>query len=728
MVTGHFNVPRPLSQRKNEGVRHPADSGPAGGSGTRLLKPAAAQVVHDTGACVGLVYLLPPGERVLRLAMVSGIPRQIAAPWARYALSSPVPVADAVRERRLVWLGSQEEVAYRYPRTALVLPCPFALAAAPITTGTTVWGGFVLLWPGSRPVQLSGHEHDAITTGCHRLGLLLQQAADSGHPVLPGSQAHVLPQPSARTPAPAPAEALAAVDFAERLPEGCCALDLNSRITFATATAADLLKADIPHLLGALPWKALPWLDEPLFEDRYRAAVISRQPTSFTALRPPGQWLSFHLHADACGVSVRITPAASHAPERQRTAPAVPSRATALYHLMRLAATLTEAVGVQDVVDQAADEIMPAFDAQGLVLFMAQDDRLRVVGHRGYSAEAVDHFDGARLSDPPTPAARALADGVTSFFASPDEMEQMYPGIPALTKKEAWAFLPLIASGRPIGCWVLSYDQPHSFDPQERAVLIPIAGLIAQALDRARLYDAKHRLAQSLQAGLLPHALPRVPGLEAAARYLPADRGMDIGGDFYDLIRLEPTGAAATIGDVQGHNITAAALMGQVRTAIHATAGAPPGDVLARANRLLTDLNPGLFTSCLYAHLDLAHHRAHLANAGHLPPILRHPDGRPEVLDLPAGLLLGIDPAATYPTTEIPLPPGAVLALYTDGLVETPGADIEDAISDLARQLTQAEHHSMDALADSLVHYAGQRAPRIDDIALLLISPQQTCE
>ncbi|KUO15027.1 PAS sensor protein [Streptomyces dysideae] len=707
-------------------MRHPVDCGPAEGSGARLPAAAAAQVVQETGACVGLVYLLPRGERVLRLAMISGVPRQIAAPWARYTVTSPVPVADAVRERRLVWLGSQEEAAYRYPRAALLLSCPFAMAAAPITTGTVVWGGLVLLWPGSRPVRLSEYEHDAIVSGCHRLGLLLQQAANGGHPVVPGSEPHVLSQPAPRTPAPA--GALAAVDFAERLPEGCCALDRDSRITFATARAADLLKTDIPHLLGSLPWKALPWLDEALFEDRHRAAVISRRPASFTVLRPPDQWLSFHLHADARGISVRITPAADEAQETRHTAPAIPVRAPApaLHHLMRLAATLTEAVGVQDVVDQAADEIMPAFDAQGLIMFMAQDDRLRVVGHCGYSTEVVDHFDGARLSDPPTPAARALADGVTSFFASPDEMEQMYPGIPALTKKEAWAFLPLIASGHPIGCLVLSYDRPHSFDPQERAVLISTAGLIAQALDRARLYDAKHRLAQGLQAGLLPHALPNVPDLEAAARYLPAERGMDIGGDFYDLIPLDPTAAAAAIGDVQGHNITAAALMGQVRTAIHATAGAPPGDVLARANRLLTDLNPGLFTSCLYAHLDLVHHRGHLATAGHLPPILRHPDGRAEVLDLPTGLLLGIDPAATYPTTEIPLPPGALLALYTDGLVETPGADLEDAINDLAGQLTQAEHHSIDALADSLVHYAGQRAPRSDDIALLLISPNRT--
>ncbi|MFD0070685.1 GAF domain-containing SpoIIE family protein phosphatase, partial [Streptomyces sp. NPDC127574] len=138
---------------------------------------------------------------------------------------------------------------------------------------------------------------------------------------------------------------------------------------------------------------------------------------------------------------------------------------------------------------------------------------------------------------------------------------------------------PLIVSGRPVGCCILSYDRPHDFGADERAVLTSLAGLIAQALDRARLYDATRDLAHGLQQALLPRSLPSLPGLECAARYLPASRGMDIGGDFYDVIRIDATTAAAVIGDVQGHNVAAAALMGQVRTAIHAAAGAPPDQV-----------------------------------------------------------------------------------------------------------------------------------------------------
>lgn len=290
----------------------------------------------------------------------------------------------------------------------------------------------------------------------------------------------------------------------------------------------------------------------------------------------------------------------------------------------------------------------------------------------------------------------------------------------------AWAFLPLVVSARPVGSLVLGYDVPRPFPPAERAILTSLAGLLAQALDRARLYDAKHALAHTLQTGLLPRSLPRIPGLEVAARYRPAGHGMDIGGDFYDVIRSTPSTATVAIGDVQGHNTTAAALMGQIRTAVraHATAGSSPGEILARTNRLLTDLDPGLFASCLIAHLDLKQHRARLATAGHPPALLRHSGGGTDIVHVAPGLLLGIDPNADYPTTEIALSPGAVLALYTDGLVETPGVDIDDATIALAGQLAASKRESLDALADDLLHHAERSAPRHDDIALLLIRPR----
>jgi serine phosphatase RsbU (regulator of sigma subunit) len=244
-------------------------------------------------------------------------------------------------------------------------------------------------------------------------------------------------------------------------------------------------------------------------------------------------------------------------------------------------------------------------------------------------------------------------------------------------------------------------------------------------MERARLYDANAQVARGLQDGLLPRHLPRVPDLEVAARYRPATHVLEVGGDFYDLIDFGAHGAAALIGDVQGHSVQAAALMGQVRIAMHSYArtGAPPEEILARTNQLLLELNSELFCSCLYAHIDVPGQRVLLASAGHPPAIVRHRAHHAQVLDLPPGLLLGVDEEASFQTVELPLPPGALLALYTDGLVERPGTDLRRSIDVLADQLAEAEDEPLDVLADRIVKRAQETTiPRnSDDIALLLV-------
>ncbi|MCZ7461985.1 SpoIIE family protein phosphatase [Streptomyces sp. WMMC940] len=694
-------------------------SGP--GPGMEHVEALVADVMRETGASAGLLYLLPPQERLLRLAVLSGVSLQIAAPWARAQVDASTPVTDAMRGRRLVFLDSREEVARRYPHLGLVLPYDFMLAAAPFIGGTHVWGGIVLLWTVGHPPLLGPHQREAITSCCRRAADLLEQAASQGRPLLPPEEPRCLPVPLDEAD---PARAMAALGFTERLPTGCCALDLEGRLTFINSAGADLVGADAASLSGRRPWEALPWLPAPVGEDSYRAAVVARRPTSFTAVRPPHTELLFQLYPDDSGISVHISPAARQTDTAQSPPSGERVGAMGLYHLTYLAAALAEAATVQEVTDVVADQIVPAFGPRGLVLMIADEGRLHIIGHRGYSAEFISRLDGTPLASD-TPTTYALATGDPVFFATFADFQRRYPGAPRHDARSAWAFLPLTASGRRIGSVALSYDRARPFPPAERALLTSLAGLIGQALDRARLYDTKHSLAHALQTGLLPRSLPRVPGLEITARYRPAGHGMDIGGDFYDLIHA-PTATTAAIGDVQGHNSDAAALMGQVRAAVHAhaTAGTSPGELLARTNRLLTDLDAGRFTSCLIAQLDLARHRARLATAGHPPPLLRHPGGRTEVLPLPPGLLLGIDPDADYRTTELPLPPGAVLVLYTDGLVEVAGTDIDDTTDALAQHLAQTRIKDLGDLADDLIRHAERSAPRHDDIALLLIRPR----
>ena len=747
-------------------MRDSADTGRDAGFLVDHLEPVLTDAVRDIGASAGLLYLLPPGEQVLWLALVSGVPKGLAAPWARVSLESPTPVADATRHERLVWLANREDMARRYPRLGIVMPYEFMVAVAPLTGRRQVWGSLVLLWPVWRPPQLSEHERDTITGFCRRASAIVDRAADDGRPVRAPDEPRVL----AAEPSPSdPAQAPAALAFTQRLPMGCCALDPDGRLTLVNPAATALLDAGTATLIGRRPWEVLLWLPGSVFEDRYMAAELSRQPTSFTAVRPPDTPLLFRLYPGPGGISVVISHAPAHAPaaagqqaaapadrqvappgveaapdgpaappieqqaappaeqavpplEPQAAPPAEQAAGTPLYLLTRLAVALAEAAGVRDVAELAADQIVPGFGPQGMALMTIEGGRERILSSRGYSTEFLSRFHGAPVTEG-YPGAHAARNAECLFFPSFADYQRAFPRVLRYGSRNAWAFLPLITSGRPIGALILSYDQPRAFSVPERAVLTSLAGLVAQALGRARLYDANHDLARTLQTGLLPRALPRIPGLETAARYLPAGQA-GIGGDFYDVIRGDGL-ATAVIGDVQGHNTTAAALMGQVRTAVHAHAStsAPPGDVLARTNRLIADLDPGLFTSCLIAHLDLPRHRVRLASAGHPPPLIRHPDGRTDIVRLPPGLLLGIEPATEYSTTEIPLPPGAVLALYTDGLVEVPGIDIDRTTDDLARRLAHARPRDLEHLADALVPAVEPSASRHDDIALLLIRP-----
>lgn len=690
-----------------------------GGEGSHpLLSLALAGMMDDVQAHAGAVYLLSHDEQVLEMAVMAGLPRAFAAPWERVSIGSPLPVAEAVRLQRLIWVSGEEDMARRYPRIAVVLPYPFALAALPIATADTPYGAVFVTWPGSHPPEISDTEVGRLTAACDRLALRLARAAEQGRPVFP--EADFL-GPSATH---ATSGAVEAVHMLARMPDGMCSLDVNGQVTYANAAAGELLGLPLSGLLGNLLWSALPWLNDPVYEDRYRAALLSQHATSFVALRPPQDWLMFRFHPSRSGISVHITPAHGAVQEMPDDVPSQqPAGLVAISHILNLASALTEAVGVSDVIELVADEIMPAVGSRALVMLASDAGRLRVLGQRGYQdAAVVERFDGMPLAAQ-TPGAHALVTGVPSFFESRAQLEHIYPARSATRDgMAAWAYLPLIASGRPVGTCILSYSEPHHFSTDERAVLTSLGGLIAQALERARLYDTKHRLAHGLQSALLPHSLPALPGLEVAARYLPGTQGMDIGGDFYDLMRT----GDAVIGDVQGHNVTAAGLMGQVRTAVRAytAVGQLPGKVMENTNRLLIDLDADLLASCVYLHLDRPATRALLARAGHPQPLLRDPDGRVHILDLAGGPLLGVDPSAAYPTTAVPLPPGSVLVLYTDGLIEVPGVDFDDALAELAALLASTADQPLEALADTLVGHATRSRQRSDDTALLLLRPE----
>ncbi|MEV7776237.1 SpoIIE family protein phosphatase [Kitasatospora sp. NPDC086791] len=700
---------------RSPGPGHEAAGAPTGrglDEAARILRSAPAWL----DAHIGGLYLLSEDRQLLELALTLGAARQFTRPWQRVGLTAPVPVAEAVRSGRVVWVGGAEEMARSFPRVAVAMPYAFCLASAPLVSERTVYGAVFMLWPAAHPAELAPGERDRLDAFAARLAVVLADQAEAGRPARAG------PRPEAAEPgSAAPPGAMA-----DRLPEGVCDLDLDGRLTAVTPTAVGLLGVPVGRLLGARPWAVLPWLRDPVYEYHYRAAVISGQPSSFVALRPPDRWLSFELFPDPSGLTARITVADGAGRERPARAPSKPTAHTrpgALYHLLHLAGALTEAVSVQDVVSMVSEQIVPAFGGRAVAVLMAEGGRLRIVGHRGYPPGLVDQFDGTPLTES-TPGVQASTNPVPAYFESRAELERLYPGRQETQDgMAAWAYLPLVTSGRLIGTCVLAFAEPHHFDLEERAVLTSLGGLIAQALDRARLYDTKLGLAHGLQESLLPRALPDVPGLEVSARYLPCTEGMDIGGDFYDLIPVGPDAVAVVIGDVQGHNVNAAALMGQVRTAVRAftVADADPSTVLSRTNRLVVDLDTALLASCAYLRVDLTRREAWLADAGHPVPLLYSPDGRAGALEPLVGMVLNVDPAADYPQIRVDLPIGATLALYTDGLIETPGVDIDRALADLTATLARHGGEPLDRLADALVDRAGHGEHRTDDVALLLI-------
>ena len=522
---------------------------------------------------------------------------------------------------------------------------------------------------------------------------------------------------------------MAAVAAIERITDGFFSLDREGCVTYANHSLVRLLRVRREDLVGGRPWDVLPWLADPAYEDRFRAARVSQQPLSFL-VQSPDQWLVFSLRPDAQGMTGWAAPAGQPvpagtepgSPPAEEAAPSsrpAPTRLGAIYRVLQMSSALTEAVTAREVCDVVADQLLPAVGGHRLAVYVVQERRMRLLSQRGYRESFLERFEGLPLHHAREPMTGALASGVPLFIESRDEFSRAYPELH--TESSSFVFLPLIASNRPVGACVLGFDEVHWFSNDDRSLLTALSGLIAQALERARLYDAEFALARGLQNALLPHRLPTMPGVRVTGRYLPGTRGMDIGGDWYDAIPTDD-GVVLVVGDVEGHNVAAAAAMGQLRSAVRAfaSAGHRPSDVIDRTNRQLLDLDPGLLASCCYAQFHPRSGIVRIVRAGHLPPLLRLPDGHTEILDLPGGPLLGVTRAVDYPESELSLPPGSILALYTDGLIETRESEIGVGMDRLRTSLAHARVVSLEDLADALLRDAGQSPKRVDDIALLL--------
>ncbi|MGW3443898.1 PP2C family protein-serine/threonine phosphatase [Streptomyces sp. NPDC001076] len=286
-----------------------------------------------------------------------------------------------------------------------------------------------------------------------------------------------------------------------------------------------------------------------------------------------------------------------------------------------LTAALAEAVTSQDVAEVFAKHVLAPFGADGLMFTVLEGGRVHVIAGIGYPQEFLEAVRDTPVSAS-APALDVVRTRVPRFVESSTEFLQRYPtmrGLWELAPKEAWAFLPLMVSGRVLGVCAVSFGHPRSFGDEDRTLLTALGGLVGQALERARLYDVEHARSQELQRGLLPRMLPRLPATSAAARYLPAGRDEDVGGDWYDVIPLSADRVALVIGDVMGHGITEAAIMGRLRTAVRTLADLemPPDELFIHLNDLVSDLGEDSYATCLYAVFDPVAGRCTYSLAGH---------------------------------------------------------------------------------------------------------------
>ncbi|WP_410537681.1 SpoIIE family protein phosphatase [Streptomyces sp. KL2] len=426
--------------------------------------------------------------------------------------------------------------------------------------------------------------------------------------------------------------------------------------------------------------------------------------------------------------------------------------------LLDVGRALAEAQTTQEVLRVVAQMSLPGLTPSSLVIYGVKGDRLTPIGYYGPDVDRQQAF-GETTLESDYPGSVAVRTGRAVYLPSPDDYRRRFPAVWPLVEghdHRAWAYLPLIVGGRTIGAWLLAFGTPVAFTPDERHLLVSVARMLAQALSRVYVQESKRELADSLQRTMRPAHRTAVPGMTVVSRYLPVGGGLQVGGDWYDVIPLPSGRTALVIGDVQGHDVRAAGIMTQLRIALRAYAaeGHRPDAVLTRANRFLAGMETGdlpepggghegadaeddhRFATCLYVEAD-PDGALDLARAGHPDPAIRLADGAVLTCSVTAGPPLGIVTDADYPITRVALGRGETLLMCTDGLVEAGGLDYDAGWERLRKVLGEYEGPPED-LADTLIramhgaparHMTGtghgmepRAGGREDDIALLLLS------
>ncbi|MCW2601495.1 MAG: putative sensor protein [Frankiales bacterium] len=441
-----------------------------------------------------------------------------------------------------------------------------------------------------------------------------------------------------------------------------------------------------------------------------------------------------------------LTAVASERAAREDATALRDSERRAEARLQRLAFVALELVGaetIEDLTEIVVNKGLPVLGADGgaVVVRAADEDvvRLAVSDRLG---EEVQITYGVLPVDDPLPAAYVARTGERLLFptrasglAFTPEMGPLYEA----TKRNAWAFTPLKIGHRLLGALAVSWVDERRFTDDELTVIEAFGAQCAQALDRIRIEGAQYasalkiqRLAEALQRSLLTQP-PTPPELDIAFRYLPAVMEAQIGGDWYDAFDNASGATVISVGDVAGHDGNAAAAMAQLRNLLRGLAvdsDDSPAMLLSRLDRAIARLDLDTLATALIARIDAGPadrsrgvRRVRWSSAGHLPPLLRLPDGTVRILSDNSDLLLGLDPHTDRVERVNDLPDGSALVLYTDGLVERRGQGLDAGLGRLAESLAAVGHAGAEEVCDKLLKAMLPHAPE-DDVALLVLKPR----
>ncbi|MET8809596.1 SpoIIE family protein phosphatase [Streptomyces sp. NPDC004546] len=414
---------------------------------------------------------------------------------------------------------------------------------------------------------------------------------------------------------------------------------------------------------------------------------------------------------------------------RQETLAEVSAERERADGITAFSSALFSAATEQELQQVVLARLAAAVGGSGALFALVDDGRLRVSSDAGIPTWEVDALLGLSLEED-RPLPYVIRTGQAQFFRNHEELARRWLRddglpLPSPAPGTALSITPLSPVGdRPLGAWVVTYDGEHPPSPEKLAFITTLAELAGKALRAIRLQQAHVELSMALQESMLPTLPGHLPGLEIAARYQPSRDGLDIGGDWYDAFLLPDGAVALEIGDAQGHDVDAAAFMGQVRSSMRAIAAhePDPGTVLTRTNELLVAMDARRFASCTMLHLDPHDGQVIGTSAGHVPLLHARDDGSHTIRTLPAGPVLGIVPGAAYPEETFTLEEGTALVMVTDGVVEGPRLTLEAGLERAGALAGRAlqDRLGVEATADRVLD-AVAAVGHLDDVAVLVI-------